>query len=61
MTDVDIRPESAPALGDVRTLGEGDHIYIYAGADKREDWPRYLAAVTHAVGRGANVTNLGVR
>jgi hypothetical protein len=52
---VDIRQDAAPALGDVRLLGEGDHIYVFKDARARADWPRYAGAIGEAVGRGASV------
>mgnify|MGYP001167113941 CR=1 FL=1 len=55
---VDIRPESAPALGDLRRLGAGDTIFVFAGATQRPDWGRIQDAIGSAVARGANVTHL---
>jgi len=55
---VDIRPESAPALGDLRRLGGGDTIFVFAGAAHRPDWARIQDAIGSAVARGANVKNL---
>jgi hypothetical protein len=53
---VDIRLESAPALGDLRALGAGDHIYVFQNARQRKDWGYYTAAIGHAVGNGASVS-----
>ncbi|MGP3940489.1 hypothetical protein [Streptomyces sp. 6N106] len=58
---VDIRQESAPALGDIRSLGEGSWIYIFPNAKERKDWGRYLDAIGHAVARGASVSWVGER
>ena len=44
----------APAMGDVRTLGTGDTLWLIRGAEKRPDWPRYTDAIAQAVGRGAD-------
>lgn len=46
--------EHAPALGDVRALGEGDVILLLPGAEQRDDWARYTEAIGTAVGRGAD-------
>lgn len=53
---VDIRLESAPALGDIRALGAGDHIYVFENAKQRKDWGRYTEAIGAAVGHGASVS-----
>ncbi|MFJ9408596.1 hypothetical protein [Streptomyces sp. NPDC101393] len=53
---VDIRQDAAPALGDVRALGEGDHIYVFKDAKQRKDWTRYAVAIGHAVCNGASVS-----
>lgn len=46
---------SAPALGDVRAMGEGDTVALGEGAVQRRDWPRYAEAILVAVSRGAEV------
>ncbi|MEV8056554.1 hypothetical protein AB0P37_08505 [Streptomyces antimycoticus] len=56
---VDIRQESAPALGDIRALEAGSWIYIFPNAKDRKDWPRYSAAIAHAVSRGASASWMG--
>lgn len=50
-----ISPDAAPALGDVRALGDGDSIFIAAGSRDRRDWPRYMDAIGVAVTRGARL------
>ncbi|MFJ5103211.1 hypothetical protein [Streptomyces sp. NPDC088554] len=45
----------APALGDIRTAGEGDVICIRPAATSRRDFPRYWEAVGVALVRGAAV------
>jgi hypothetical protein len=45
----------APALGDVRSAGPDDCIYIRASASTRKDWPRYWEAAGVALARGAFV------
>ena len=56
MTQIDVA--MAPALGDIRELGEGDWIYIGNSATSREDWPRLWAAVGVAFTRGARLAPL---
>lgn len=53
---VDIRLESAPALGDIRALSPGSHIYVFESARRRPDWGRYQDAIRQAVARGVNVS-----
>ncbi|MEU5361116.1 hypothetical protein ACFY9R_26525 [Streptomyces albidoflavus] len=50
-----IRPDYAPALGDLRVMGLGDIIVVQPGATDRRDWPRYQDAIGQAVARGAEV------
>jgi hypothetical protein len=45
----------APALGDIRAMGEGDAIVVRRDATQRRDWPRYQDAVSVAATRGAEV------
>lgn len=45
----------APALGDVRALGEGDTVWLTPESVQRDDWPRYADAMMVAVSRGADV------
>lgn len=53
---VDVRLESAPALGDLRVLPPGSWIYVFPSARERRDWARYLDAITSAVAGGASVS-----
>ncbi|MFD0276196.1 hypothetical protein ACFVHB_20145 [Kitasatospora sp. NPDC127111] len=50
-----ISPDAAPAIGDVRALGERDLIIVAAGSRDRRDWPRYMDAIGVAITRGAGV------
>lgn len=50
-----VSAESAPPLGDVRTMGPGDVLRLAPGWKSRPDWTRYLAAAAHALARGARV------
>jgi hypothetical protein len=50
-----VSADSAPALGDVRTLGEGSTIYLRPDVKSRKDWGRYQDAIAQAVGRGVDV------
>jgi len=52
---VRITGKTAPALGDVRSLGKGDWITLGDGATERRDWPRYAEAIMVAVTKGAEV------
>lgn len=45
----------APALGDVRSAGPGDLVYILPDATTRKDFPKYWEAVGVALSRGAQV------
>jgi hypothetical protein len=47
--------EAAPALGDVRAMGEGDTLWLSPGVEGRKDWGRYLDAAAAATTRGADV------
>jgi hypothetical protein len=47
--------EAAPALGDIRTMGEGDTLWLSPGVEGRKDWGRYLDAAAAATTRGADV------
>ncbi|MFD9904805.1 hypothetical protein [Streptomyces sp. NPDC059063] len=49
-----ITADATPALGDVRQMGEGDTVWLAPGMTQRPDWVRCLAAVAHAVRRGAD-------
>ncbi|QAX94025.1 hypothetical protein SEA_EURATIS_30 [Streptomyces phage Euratis] len=53
--DLIITPGNAPAPGDVRQAGEGDRLLIERPMRERPEWCRYVDAVRHAVGRGADV------
>lgn len=46
---------SAPALGDIRTMGQGDTVWLAEGVEDREDWGRYLDALATATTRGVDV------
>jgi len=50
-----VSASSAPALGDVRAMGEGDTVVLGDGAVQRRDWPRYAEAIMAAVSKGAEV------
>lgn len=50
-----ITKDTAPALGNVRTLGSGDAIVLRPDATQRKDWARYQHAIGEAVSRGAGV------
>jgi hypothetical protein len=50
-----ISKDSAPALGDVRQAGRGVVIVLTPDARERQDWGRYLDALTGAINRGATV------
>lgn len=52
---ITITDRLAPAQGDLRLVGKGDVISIHASAEKRQDWAGYIAAITSAVWRGAEV------
>lgn len=52
---------SAPALGDVRQLREGDVIVVYADAARRQDIGRYWDALRVAWARGAEIRMIGER
>ena len=45
----------APALGDVRALGEGDTVWLTPESTQRDDWPRYLDALAAAIAAGTDV------
>jgi hypothetical protein len=45
----------APAIGGVRTMGQGDTIWLHANVEARKDWSRYADAIAQAVTRGAEV------
>lgn len=53
--ELGISGTAAPALGDLRALGDGDTIWVYADASGRADWARYAEAAMAAVTRGAEV------
>lgn len=46
---------NAPAIGDIRTAGPDDLIYVMPTAVERKDFPRYWEAVGVAKVRGAFV------
>lgn len=45
----------SPALGDIRRLGRGDVIWIYASAERRHNWGGHIAAIADAIWKGAEV------
>lgn len=45
----------APALGDIRSAGDGDLIYIRPAATSRKDFPKFWLAAGVALARGAQV------
>jgi hypothetical protein len=49
---------SASAIGDVRTLQNGDVIRLHTDAPRRKDWSRYADAITTAVTRGADIVKV---
>jgi putative N-acetylmannosamine-6-phosphate epimerase len=57
---LDIGKLCAPALGDVRTLGQGDALVIAPDATERKDWGRYQDAIGAAVARGVEVHQAAV-
>jgi hypothetical protein len=50
-----IAKASAPALGDIRQLGQGDVVILDEDATERPDWGRYLEAMNQAITNGAEV------
>lgn len=50
-----ITTTSAPAYGDIRTMGRGSTIWIESGAEVRKDWGRLLDAISSAISHGADV------
>jgi hypothetical protein len=42
-------------MGDVRTMGEGDTVWLEPAIREGKEWSRYVDAVRHAVTRGADV------
>lgn len=50
-----VSAESAPALGDIRVLGEGDTVWLRPGVEARKDWGRYVDALVAALMHGAEV------
>jgi hypothetical protein len=50
-----IDKDSAPPLGDLRLMGQGDSIFLRKGWTERKDGARYADAVMTAVARGADV------
>ena len=53
--EMGITGTSAPPMGDVRMVSEGDTVWLYPGVEQRKDWGRYLDALASAVTRGADV------
>jgi hypothetical protein len=49
---------AAPAIGDVRMMGEGHIIAIRADATARRDWSRYWEAIGVAFHNGAKLVRL---
>jgi hypothetical protein len=52
---INVTPERLPALGDVRSCGTGERIWVATVMRKRDDWPRYSEAIMAAFSRGASV------
>lgn len=50
-----ITKNTAPALGDLRTMKPGDLVIVAQDAPERKDWPRYQDALNVAMNRGADV------
>jgi len=50
-----VRVGNAPAMGNVRTLGDGDTLWLERPIRESREWCRYVDAVRHAVNRGADV------
>lgn len=50
-----VLPGDLPALGDLRALRSGDTIVVHPAALNMPGWPRYVAAITDAVAKGAAV------
>lgn len=46
---------NGPPLGDIRTMGRGDTLWLDAEVEKRKDWGHYADAITAAVSRGAEI------
>lgn len=44
-----------PALGDIRSMAEGDTVWLTEAVDDRDDWGRILDALSAAISRGAAV------
>jgi hypothetical protein len=55
-----ISKDAAPALGDVRALGQGDALVLTPDAIMRKDWGRYQDAIGAAVARGVEVHQTAV-
>ncbi|RCG16967.1 hypothetical protein DQ392_17975 [Streptomyces reniochalinae] len=53
--DKAVKAGNAPAMGDVRQMGEGDTVWLEPAIRESKDWCRYVDAVRHAVNRGADV------
>lgn len=49
---------TAPALGDIRMMGEKDVIAVRADATARHDWARYWEAIGVAFHNGAKLIRL---
>lgn len=55
MTVVRLDVNTAPAPGDIRSLGRGVLVELAESVRDRDDWPSLLCALPVAVGRGASV------
>jgi hypothetical protein len=55
MASVRVSKDSAPALGDLRLMGDGDTLRLETDVRDRRDWGRYLFVIAEAVARGAEV------
>jgi hypothetical protein len=55
MAKIRISVNRAPAAGDIRLLGTGDHVTLSPSVYEREDWMSLLPALTIALNRGASI------
>lgn len=45
----------APAAGDIRAMGPGDHVSVFRSATRRDDWAPIAGALMAAFARGADL------
>lgn len=55
MTHMYLTPDRLPALGDVRACGAGERLWVSPKMRQRDDWSRYVEAISAAVSRGASL------